>query len=116
LAPGRSLLEIILEQTVFGFLADDPTHQEAVRTERIWRTVIASFDENLEDKVSRIVEETLEKLAEAACDRKHSDIVADLGRIHLSLAHGWTLISEDEPADWWKEGYDWEEEKDEFLP
>lgn len=102
-------MRIALEQRVFPFLAEDPAYQEAVRTERVWRNVVPRLDDELERRVSELVQRTLEGLVEAAMERKYAEIIADLGRIHLSLAHVWTVLEEDDPADWWKEGYDDEE-------
>jgi hypothetical protein len=108
-------MRIVLEQEVFPFLAEDPEYQEAVQAERIWRSVTARFDEKLELRIARIVEAKLEELVSAAFERKYSEIVADLGRMHLRLAHIWTVLSEDDPADWWKEGYECEEDEDEVA-
>jgi hypothetical protein len=167
---GRSLLStrrvemrVVLEQEVFRFLAEDPAYQEAVRTERIWRDIAARLEEELEPRVSRIVEEKLtehieavhqavqtervwrtvtarldeeleisvknavkrrfkeqierrfDELFEAAFQHRYSELVRDLGKIHLSLGRMWWVITEgeaqddpprDDPADWWKDGYD----------
>jgi hypothetical protein len=107
-----NVMRISLEQEVFPFLAEDPAYQEAVRTERVWRNVAPRLNDELETRVSELVEEKLEKLVEAAMERRYAELVADLGNIHVSLAHIWTVLDENDPADWWKEGHEDGEDED----
>ena len=107
-------MRISLEQRVFPFLANDPAYQDAVRTERVWRNVVPRLEDELERKISQFVGKTLEGLLESAVKEKYTELVADMGKIHLSLAHIWTVLAEDDPADWWKEGYD-DEENEEIV-
>jgi hypothetical protein len=59
-----------------------------------------------------LVEENLQGLVEAAMERRYAELVADLGKIHVSLAHIWTVLDQDDAADWWKEGYEDREDED----
>ena len=61
------------------------------------------------------MEKRLEELVEAAVERKYAEIISDMGKIHVSLAHVWTVLAEDDPADWWKEGCE-DEEDEEIVP
>ena len=99
-------MRVAFEQTVFAFLAEDPAYQEAVRTEQVWRNIAPRLDEELDRKASELVGRRLEGLVEAAMERRYAEMVADLGKIHVSLAHIWTVLEEDDPADWWKESHD----------
>ena len=108
-------MRIVLEQMVFPFLADDSAYQEAVREERTTQRVLHEVGDELEKRVSGLFEDRLDRLVENAVQRQYTEIVSDLGKIHLTLAQIHVALAEGDSADWWKQEYDDDEEDDGVL-
>lgn len=109
-------MPIQLDQRVFPFLEEDPLYQETVRQERTVLEVTARVKQDLEDRLRETLQSLVQPAVDRAVRRSLEQVMSDIRQMTRAFERmRKSYVQDDDPADWWKRGYE-ETEDDEDLP